>query len=198
MKCDMQIENQIKDYLLNLSNTIISLDIEEIEECANILHKAYIEERNIFICGNGGSAATASHFACDINKGVSYGLDKRFKVLALTDNAFTMTAYANDVDYDYIFLEQLKNFYSAGDVLIGISGSGNSSNILKAIDYVNSNEGVTIGWTGFDGGKLKKLSKYSINANVMDMQISEDVHMTLVHILMKVLRKKLTGSEKYL
>jgi D-sedoheptulose 7-phosphate isomerase len=191
------MKNQIKNYIDNLTKTLNNLDVEAIENCANILLEAYENEKNIFICGNGGSAATASHFACDINKGVSYGLEKRFKIMALTDNLATITAYSNDVGYDAVFVEQLKNFFNEGDVIIGISGSGNSSNVIKAVEFVNQNKGVSIGWTGFGGGKLKEISHYTVNANIDDMQISEDIHMTLVHIMMKALRKALTGSEAY-
>lgn len=194
----MKIENQIENYIVNLTNALKNLNFNDIEQCSRVLLNAYENKKNIFICGNGGSASTASHFACDINKGVSYGLDKRFKIIPLTDNLATISAYSNDVNYDFIFVEQIKNFYNSGDVLIGISGSGNSTNVLKAIEFVNENEGVTIGWTGFKGGKLKELSQFSINANIEDMQISEDIHMTLVHLMMKVLRKKLTGSEDYI
>ena len=192
------MKNQINDYLKRLQDTVTNLNVSDIETNCNIILEAYQNNKNIFICGNGGSAATASHFACDINKGVSYGLSNRFKVIALTDNLATISAYSNDVGYDDVFLEQLKNFYNQGDLIIGISGSGNSQNVLKAIDYVNSNKGISIGWTGYDGGKLKLISQYSINANVNDMQTSEDIHMVLVHIIMKVLRKNLTGSEDYL
>ncbi len=194
----MKTETQIKEYLEKLSQTLHKIDIRDIDRCSDILLEAYENKKNIFICGNGGSAATASHFACDINKGVSLGLEKRFKIIALTDNLATITAYSNDLDYDDIFLEQLKNFYTTGDILIGISGSGNSKNVLNAIEYVNKNQGITIGWTGFDGGRLRQVSQYSVNANINDMQISEDIHMTLVHLMMKVLRKKLTGSENYI
>ena len=145
----------------------------------------------------GGSASTASHFACDINKGVSYGLEKRFKIIPLTDNFATITAYSNDVGYEDVFVEQLKNFFQKGDIIIGISGSGNSKNVIKAVEFVNNNNGISIGWTGYSGGILKSITHHSINANVMDMQTSEDIHMILVHIIMKVLRKKLTGSEEY-
>ena len=191
------MEKQINNYLIRLGNTIKNLDQNSIKQCCKILLKAYENGNNIFICGNGGSASTASHFACDINKGVSYGLEKRFRIIPLTDNFATITAYSNDVGYEDIFVEQVKNFYQKGDVIIGISGSGNSKNVLKAIEFVNHNEGVSIGWTGYSGGKLKSISHYSINANVMDMQTSEDIHMILVHIIMKVLRKELTGSEEY-
>lgn len=198
MTTNMEIETQIKEYLLKLSETVNKISVRDVEQCSKVLLQAYENQKNIFICGNGGSAATASHFACDINKGVSFGLDKRFKVIALTDNLATITAYSNDVDYDSVFLEQLKNFYNEGDVLIGISGSGNSGNVLKVIEFVNENKGITIGWTGFNGGKLKEISQFSVNADINDMQISEDIHMTLVHLMMKVLRKKLTGSEDYI
>lgn len=190
----MKMGSQIKNYLLKVSKTINKINTKDVEQCANILLEAYENNKNIFICGNGGSAATASHFACDINKGVSFGLDKRFKIIALTDNLATITAYSNDVGYDAIFIEQLKNFYTEGDVLIGISGSGYSANVLKAVEYVNDNKGITIGWTGFNGGKLKEISRFSIDANINDMQISEDIHMILVHLMMKILRKKIMGT----
>ena len=194
----MKTEKQIENYIVKLTKTLKDINIKDIEQCSRVLIDAYENKKNIFICGNGGSASTASHFACDINKGVSYGLEKRFKIIPLTDNLATISAYSNDVNYDFIFLEQIKNFYNPGDVLIGISGSGNSMNVLKAIEFVNENKGVTIGWTGFQGGKLKEVSQFSINANIDDMQISEDIHMTLVHLMMKILRKELTGSEDYI
>ena len=191
------MNNQINDYIKQFTSTINNINQDEIKNCCQVLLKAYEEEKNIFVCGNGGSAATASHFMCDINKGVSGDLDKKFKIIALTDNVPLITAYSNDQNYDEIFLEQLKNFYVEGDLIIGISGSGNSKNVLKAIEYVNNNNGISIGWTGYDGGKLKKIVHHSVNANVLDMQISEDIHMILVHIIMKVLRKSLTGTEDY-
>lgn len=191
------MEKQINDYLIRLGNTIENLDQNSIKQCCKLLLRAYENENNIFICGNGGSASTASHFACDINKGVSYGLEKRFKIIPLTDNFATITAYSNDVGYEDVFVEQLKNFFQKGDIIIGISGSGNSKNVIKAVEFVNNNNGISIGWTGYSGGILKSITHHSINANVMDMQTSEDIHMILVHIIMKVLRKKLTGSEEY-
>lgn len=183
--------SEIIAYKDKLQETIDRLNFDDINICIDLLMKAYNNENNIFICGNGGSAATASHFACDLNKGVSYGLEKRFKIIPLTNSLSTITAYTNDLSYDVIFVEQLKNFFKKGDILIGISGSGNSQNVLNAIEYVNDNDGITIGWTGYDGGKLKELTQYSIDANVNDMQISEDIHMILVHIIMKTLSNKL-------
>jgi D-sedoheptulose 7-phosphate isomerase len=179
----------IKAYLEKLQKTISNLDIDEINNFINVLVEARNNDKQIFIMGNGGSASTASHFCCDFNKGCSYGYDdhKRFKFICLNDNVATLMAYANDVGYDDIFVEQLKNFYKKGDVVIGISGSGNSLNVLKALEYANENEGITVGLTGYGGGKLKELSKYSVNMNVDDMQISEDLHMMMDHLTMKII-----------
>jgi D-sedoheptulose 7-phosphate isomerase len=191
------MKQQIDTYFEKLVDTIQNIDRNEIEKCAEALLQAYENENNIFICGNGGSASTASHFAADINKAVSYGLEKRFRIMPLIDNLSTITAYTNDVGYDVVFLEQMKNFFQKGDVLIGISGSGNSKNVINAIEYVNKNGGTSIGWTGFTGGKLKEISTISVNANIKDMQVSEDMHMVFTHLMMKILRKSLTGSEAY-
>lgn len=189
------MKEQIDSYLEKLTATIADLDKDDVAKCAEILLQAYKNNKHVFICGNGGSAGTASHFACDINKGVSLGLKKRFKVIPLVDNLATITAYTNDMSYDVIFVEQLKNFFQAGDVLIGISGSGNSPNVLNAIKFANENDGITIGWTGYSGGKLKTLSKYSINAQIEDMQISEDLHLIFAHLMMRILKKALIGSK---
>lgn len=181
------ISNLTNDYLNTLKKTIDSISYKEVNEFISALIKAYENKNQIFIMGNGGSAATASHFACDINKGISFKLDKKFKVISLSDNIPTMMAYANDVTFDDIFLEQLKNFLAPNDLVIGISGSGNSKNVIKAIEYANRKNAITIGITGYDGGKLKQISHLSINANIDDMQISEDIHMILVHLTMRLL-----------
>lgn len=188
---NIDFSNNIASYIGKLQHTLDTIDKNEINTLLNILIEAYNEDRNIFVMGNGGSAATASHFACDINKGIAFGFKKRFKVIALTDNPVTMMAYANDMSYDDIFVEQMKNFFNPGDVVICISGSGNSKNIVKATEYANLNDGVTVGLTGYNGGVLKHISKFSVNANVDDMQLSEDVHMAVVHIIMQALESEL-------
>lgn len=177
----------IDSYLNQLKQVIDNLDRKEIDLFLQILVNAYQNDKQVFIMGNGGSASTASHFACDINKGVSMGLDKRFRVICLNDCIPTMLAYANDTSYSEVFVEQLRNLINEGDVIIGISGSGNSPNVLKAIEYANSKNAMTVGITGYNGGKLKEISKHSVNANINDMQFSEDVHMILTHIAMKAL-----------
>ena len=181
---------RIEEYLTKLKNTIDRLDRTEINNFINLLLKARDEDRTIFIMGNGGSAATASHYCCDFNKGASYGYDKRFKFICLNDNTATMMAYANDVSYADAMVEQLKNFFKPGDYVIGISGSGNSQNVVKAIAYATQNGGVTIGLTGYQGGKLKQICAHSVNMRIDDMQISEDLHMMMDHLSMRVITGK--------
>ena len=143
--------------------------------------------------GNGGSASTASHLACDINKNVCLGLKKRFKVICLNDNIPTMLAYANDLSYKDVFLEQLKNFFWAGDMVMGISASGDSKNVLKAISYASENGGKTIGLCGFQGGKLAEIVDIPLIIQGDDMQKIEDVHLIVVHMLMQALNRKISG-----
>jgi D-sedoheptulose 7-phosphate isomerase len=180
------MEKIISTYLNQLTQVINNLHKNEIVEVANVLKFARDNGKQIFVFGNGGSASTATHFACDINKGVSRDDINRFKVICLNDNIPTMLAYSNDVGYDVVFSEQLKNFVNKGDVVIGISGSGNSKNVLLAIETAKQFGATTIGVTGFKGGKLKEICDFSFNANVDDMQLSEDVHMIWVHLMMKV------------
>jgi D-sedoheptulose 7-phosphate isomerase len=176
----------ISNYIEELKKTLNNIDISEIDIIAKAFNKARKNGNHIYVFGNGGSGSTASHMVCDFLKGSSYKKDDKFKILCLNDNIPTILAYSNDVSYDEVFVEQLKNYLKPNDLVIGISGSGNSKNIIKAIDYANKNNGITIGFTGFDGGKLKKASKYSINAMVNDMQISEDIHVICMHILYKI------------
>ena len=187
----MDYTKNITDYLKKEIQIIDSLSIEDLNIVMNILESARKSKRQIFIMGNGGSGATASHFVCDFNKGISDGKDNfiPYKFICLNDNVPSMLAISNDISYDDIFLHQLKCFFTPGDIVIGISGSGNSKNIIKAIEYANANEGVTIGFEGYDGGLLKKIAKYNIHVNVNDMQITEDVHMIFDHCMMKILNK---------
>jgi D-sedoheptulose 7-phosphate isomerase len=179
----------ISKYLEKLKGVIDKLDIGEINRFINLLCEAREKGKQIFIMGNGGSAATASHFCNDFNKGASYEFksQKRFKFICLNDNVSTLMAYANDVSYSDVFVEQLKNFYIPGDMVIGISGSGNSENVIKALEYANANGGITAALTGYDGGKLKKIAGCSLHINVDDMQITEDLHMMMDHLSMKVI-----------
>lgn len=154
--------------------------------CDRLL-EAYHGGKQVFIMGNGGSATTASHFAQDVNKGVSVGLDKRFRVICLNDNLSIIMAYANDVAYEEIFVEQIRNFLQAGDFVLVLSGSGNSKNVLKAVEYANRNGAKTFGLTGFDGGKLASLARESIVVPAPDMQKVEDLHLVILHMAMQKL-----------
>lgn len=180
---------EILEYLGKMKTIIDRLNISEINQFITILCEAREKSKQIFIMGNGGSAATASHFCNDFNKGASFEFkdQARFKFICLNDNVSTLMAYANDVSYDDVFVEQLKNFFNPGDIVIGISGSGNSKNVIKAIEYANSNNGITVALTGYDGGGLKRIAEYSVHIDVDDMQIVEDMHMMLDHLSMKTI-----------
>jgi len=175
----------LNNYLSTLAAVLERISGKKFEEFIAELDRAYKRQTNIFIFGNGGSAATASHFACDLNKGVSYGKEKRFRVMCLNDNLPTLLAYANYVSYDDVFVEQLKNFMKKDDLVIGISGSGNSENVLKAIKYANEHSGKTFGLTGYDGGKLRKMAQKVLVVNSDDMQKIEDAHLILFHCVMQ-------------
>jgi D-sedoheptulose 7-phosphate isomerase len=178
---------EIQKYLFQVKNTINKLLIEDINIVMNLLEATRSSGNSVFIMGNGGSSATASHFVCDFNKGISLKKQKRYKVICLNDNIPLIMAYANDISFEDVFVEQLKNFFKQGDIVIGISGSGNSKNVLRAIEFANMHGGVTIGFSGYDGGELKKLAQYNLHININNMQIVEDVHMILNHCIMKIL-----------
>lgn len=183
----MEYTFEIEAYLSKLKRTIDALSVESINELMNVLVKAKNDNKTIFIMGNGGSSATASHYVCDFNKGVSLGKDKKFKFICLNDNIPSLMAYANDMSFDEIFVQQLNTFFQEGDLVIGISGSGNSKNVIKAIEYANQNGGITVGLTGYNGGKLKEIAKHNVNIPIDDMQIAEDLHMVLDHCMMQIL-----------
>lgn len=183
----MDYRNEITAYFEKEKATLDAISKDDLNTLMNLLMEAKDAGKTIFIMGNGGSAATASHYVCDFNKGISMGKDKMFKFICLNDNIPTMMAYANDLSYADVFVGPLKNFMQAGDIVIGISGSGNSENVVRAIQYANENGGVTVGLTGYSGGKVKQLSKYNVHVPIDDMQITEDLHMVLDHCMMKIL-----------
>ena len=163
------------------------LNLEDVNTVMNVLEEARLSGKRIFICGNGGSAATASHYAADFNKCVSENLKVKYNFECLSDNVPTMMAVANDISYDEVFRFPLRNKMSMGDILIGISGSGNSKNVVKAFKFAKKIGGIVIAIVGYDGGEMKDMADYSIHVNVNDMQISEDLHMVLDHMMMWVL-----------
>ena len=178
---------KIERYISMEKEVLDLLSPDEINEVMKILEDARINGRRIFICGNGGSASTASHLECDFNKGISYDQKVKYDIECLSDNVPMMMAIANDMGYDEIFVVPLKNKLKKGDVVIGISGSGNSENLLKAFRYANESGADTIAFTGYSGGKLKELAKHNIHVKVDNMQIVEDVHLILNHMMMFIL-----------
>jgi len=184
-------KNDINGYIEREIDVLRSLDLDSVNDVMNAILDAHDKNTNIYIFGNGGSASTASHFANDFNKGISEYIDNKFRFVCLNDNVPTVMAIANDLGYENIFSFQLQNKLEPGDLVIGISGSGNSPNILKAIEYAKSCNVKTVGVTGYDGGKLAKIVDISFHVNINDMQITEDVHMILDHLMMSVFMKTL-------
>lgn len=175
--------DHMRSYLKDLETAIAGLDLDAVRAARDLVQEARDQGRQILLCGNGGSAATASHMANDLGKGASCGRSTRFRVVALTDNVPWMTAVANDVSYEAIFAEQVRNLGQRGDLLIAISGSGNSANVLNAVEVARELGMRTIGWTGFDGGKLAGMVDQPIVAGSHHMGRVEDVHTILMHLV---------------
>ena len=175
--------NDIHNYLNNLKELINHIKGEEIQKVINVLDQAHSNKRKIFIIGNGGSAATANHFACDFGKNAIRDDENRFKLISLSDNSSAITAYGNDNGYENVFSEQLKNLMDKEDILFAISASGNSPNIIKAVEYAKEKEGVVIGLSGFNGGKLKDLADVNINVASDNYEPIEDMHLIITHII---------------
>ena len=184
-----------KEYLDQFKGTLESMDLKDLDSIIDSLINAHKEGKQVFVMGNGGSAATSSHFACDLSKGTLQNLndpeEKRFKVIALTDNVPLITAYSNDLSYEQVFSQQLKNLVNPGDIVIGISASGNSQNIINAINLAKENKAITIGLLGFNGGKLKELVNLKILVNKDDYGMVEDSHSALQHMMCSIIREKL-------
>lgn len=186
---------EITAYIEHEINTIRSLDVEAINEALNVLLETYENGNTVFVFGNGGSSATASHFQNDFNKGVSEHTAKKFNLLCLNDNMATLMAVANDIGFEEVFRFQLQGHIKPGDVIMAISGSGNSKNVINAVEYAKNQGCKVIGLTGFGGGKLKELSDVSLHAPVNSMQITEDIHMIFDHLMMSVFYKTLAGID---
>ena len=170
-------------YKTELQRALDTLDLERVGQAIEILATARTAGSRIFVCGNGGSASSASHFATDLVKGASHGRTERFRIMALTDSLPTITAYSNDVSYECVFVEQMKNFAEADDVLIAVSSSGNSPNVLRAVEYGNSIGCRTIALTGRDGGLLGPLAQVNIQVPHSHTGRIEDAHMIVLHMI---------------
>lgn len=184
-------EEKIKKYYEEEIEAIKKIDTKEVSLAMNALVNCYENGGTIYVFGNGGSSATASHMVCDFNKGVSMKKSKKFNFICLSDNTPILTALANDISYDDVFAYQLEKILNPNDLVLAISGSGNSKNIINAIK-VAKNQGVkVIGMTGYDGGLLYKMADYHLHAPINDMMKAEDIHMTFDHMMATILTKTL-------
>jgi D-sedoheptulose 7-phosphate isomerase len=185
----------LKDYLDRVCHEVGRLELGVVQAVSDLIDGAYRDGRFVFIIGNGGSGANASHFSEDLAKATLHDFEaqKRLKVLSLTDNTPGIMAWANDEGYDRIFVEQLKNLASPGDVLLAISGSGNSPNVLKAVEWAAAQGLSTVGFTGFGGGELKGRADHNIHVGVDDMGMVESVHQIVFHWIIDDLHRRFRG-----
>lgn len=183
----MQLYEQ---YAAEVKRTLDHLPWPTVDKIVQVLHEARLNRQRVFVVGNGGSASTASHMACDLNKNTAAPNVPRFRVMALTDCMPLFSACANDNGYENVFTEQLANFMQAGDVLVAISASGNSQNVLNAVAFARANQAMTIGWSGYNGGKLADQVDISVVVPNHCIEQIEDIHLMLEHILTTALRQR--------
>jgi D-sedoheptulose 7-phosphate isomerase len=186
---------QVSDYIAAVGVTLAQMPCGEVDRLVEALLRACEGGHAIFVFGNGGSAALASHAACDLGKGTCDVARERVRVLSLTDNVPLITAWANDTAYEMVFTEQMKNFIQPGDVAFAISGSGNSPNVLHALRHAREIGAVTVGLTGFEGGKMKPLCNVCVVVPSDNMQIIEDLHVMASHGIFTILRSRLRQPE---
>ncbi|MBO6112867.1 MAG: SIS domain-containing protein [Lachnospiraceae bacterium] len=189
----MDFTKQIREYLELEISILGKLDTDEINRAMNMLEETRQKGSSVYVFGNGGSAATASHMENDFNKGISEKLEKKYRFQCINANMATIMAIANDNGYARVFEQQLENKLKPEDVIIAISGSGNSENVIKAVEYAKKQGCRIIGMTGYSGGKLKELSDVSLHVPLDNMQITEDVHIIFNHLMMYVLCGELSG-----
>ena len=183
----MDYTEKMRAYMAEERAVMDSLDLSAVNELMNAMEDCRLAGKRVFICGNGGSAATASHYVCDFMKGVSLNQEKKYDFECLNDNIPLLMAVANDISYDDVFLIPLKAKLHQGDLVIGISGSGNSENVVRALEYASEHGADTAALVGYDGGKLKKTVRHCVHVKADNMQIVEDLHMMLDHMMMYIL-----------
>jgi D-sedoheptulose 7-phosphate isomerase len=179
---------RVANYLSSLQQTMNELPQEKIVGVIELLQAARLDGRQVFIMGNGGSASTATHFVCDLAKNTRKDGLPHFKVIGLTDNMALFSAYANDEGYENVFSQQLANLLLPGDIVIGISASGNSMNVLNAIAFAKTRNATTVGFTGFDGGQLAQMVDLNVHANSSIIEHVEDIHLMLEHMIVKAIK----------
>lgn len=189
------IENFFKNYKDELVKTLDLIDSLELSGVTEVLWNAYLQGRRIYVIGNGGSAATASHYVCDFGKGAAVPGEKRIKIMSLTDNVSHMTAISNDISYEDVFKEQLENLLEPEDVVIAISASGNSGNLLSSVAYANDIGAITVGILGFDGGKLLQMVQHRLVIDNFNYGQVEDAHLILGHVLSQYFRTLISNRK---
>ena len=189
----MDYSNDIRAYIDLEIDVLKRLDVDAINAALNLLEETRQKKGRIYICGNGGSSATASHFQNDFNKGVSEYIETPYRFHCLNDNIATLMAIANDIGFEEVFRFQLRGNLEPNDILMAISGSGNSANVINAVEYAKAQGNKVIGLTGFSGGKLKALSDISLHVPVQSMQVTEDIHMIFDHMMMSIFYLHLCG-----
>jgi len=196
-KCNVDLETYAGDYLEGLKQILSELDLSSVSKFVQVVFEARENGSHIFFIGNGGSAATASHFANDFTS-ASRSCKKLFRAVSLTDNAAILTSLANDHGYDKMFVWQLKDQMIQGDVVVAISASGNSQNIVQAIEYANANGGITVALTGFDGGQLRQIARHNVHVPTMDGNYghTEDIHLILDHLIAAYMSKVCAAESK--
>lgn len=173
------------EYLKRLVNVISNIKTDQFDKGVELIRESWQAGRQVIVFGNGGSAMTAQHYVTDWNKMIYLATGKPFKGRCLVENMGLITAYSNDISYNDVFVEQLKPVLEPGDLVIGVSGSGNSENVLRAIHHTNENGGITLGIGGYGGGRLRNLAQHYLGSDVDDMQLSEDLHLIFGHIVMR-------------
>jgi D-sedoheptulose 7-phosphate isomerase len=182
-------------YFRKVQKAIDAIDSNSLETVLNAIYSCYQGQNIMYLFGNGGSAATASHVTGDFLKGISFQLDKRFKSICLNDNLAGVSAISNDLTYEEVFIEQLKTFLTKEDLVIGISGSGNSMNVIKALEYAQSTGAQTIAFTGYKGGKVKDIADLVVHVPINDMEIVEDIHIMIFHAIKQIIIEELKGDD---
>lgn len=183
--------SRLREYLDGVGDALKSLDVDSVAEASAAIAEAYKRDSAVFIMGNGGSGSTASHAAYDFNIAVSGKLKKRFQFVSLCDNVTTLLALSNDYGYENVFYMQIKDVLKKGDMVLCISGSGNSENVVKVAEYARSIGCKVISFTGFDGGRLKKLADYPVHVALNDMKKAEDCHVVLLHAMARSISESL-------
>lgn len=193
----MAINTHIREYLDRLISTLEGLPMDAVETLSEMLYRAYSDGKQVFILGNGGSASTASHMAADLGKNTIGPNMRRFRIMSLNDNIPLLTALSNDLGYENVFAEQLQNLIQPGDVLIAISGSGKSPNVLRAMEYARSQSAEVAALLGFDGGAASELADVTVLVDSSDYGVVEDAHLIINHILVEYFRERLAAEHPW-